>query len=75
MTTNWTHVEGHLYWKGVKLTFRNTDIPFLALMLGDSKGLVHITPGGDQCTVEVHYDLFFCVRSSSGLLRSELFIV
>lgn len=30
---------GHMCWKGIRLTEYATVIPFLALMLGDSKGL------------------------------------
>lgn len=76
--SNWTTVEGHLYWKGIRVSARRRELPFLALMLGDPKGLVQFTPLGDHYTLEFYPTgtiLVFCVRCHLGLLESAWDIV
>lgn len=36
--TNWTRTEDYFCWKGIRVPDSRWDIPFLALMLGESKG-------------------------------------
>lgn len=47
-----------LFWKGIRLTDMMNDIPFLALMLGDSKGVVSgIRDGAKSKVVSLNYRL------------------
>lgn len=78
MTNNWSHQEGYLCWKDIPLHTGYMRIPFLALMLGDSKGLVKYASKGNSYMIWYHpegYILLFSILIDNVRIVSDWDIV